>query len=124
MFSLPARCPAWRERPRCCAQRPLPSMITATCRGSGAIAGSVSASASGRGRATAGRAVGARWPMLTSLDLHQLRLFLLARPVHVGDELVGELLELVVAAAHLIFGRVVRALLLAQLVVAVAADVA
>ncbi len=33
MFSVPARWPAWRERPRSAAQRPLPSMITATWRG-------------------------------------------------------------------------------------------
>src|SRR5438552_8278998 len=31
--SMPARCPATRGRCRCPAQRPLPSMITAMCRG-------------------------------------------------------------------------------------------
>ena len=31
MFSVPARWPAWRERPRSFAQRPLPSMMMATC---------------------------------------------------------------------------------------------
>ena len=29
----PCRCPSIRGNPRCCAQRPLPSMIIATCRG-------------------------------------------------------------------------------------------
>src|SRR5438045_3521700 len=32
-FSVPARCPAERDSPRAWAQRPLPSMMIATCRG-------------------------------------------------------------------------------------------
>jgi hypothetical protein len=37
----PERCPAWRGSERLRAQRPLPSMITATCRGMFDLAGDV-----------------------------------------------------------------------------------
>src|ERR1700733_3714836 len=36
--SAPCRCPSMRGKCRCLAQRPLPSMITATCVGNEAIA--------------------------------------------------------------------------------------
>ena len=35
MLSTPARCPSRRGKPRCVAHRPFPSMIMATCRGTG-----------------------------------------------------------------------------------------
>ena len=44
MFSTPARCPAWRESPRCLAQRPLPSMMTAIWRGTPLVCEGVVAS--------------------------------------------------------------------------------
>src|SRR5262249_11191111 len=42
-LATPRLCPSMRGNPRCCAQRPLPSMIIATCRGN--RAGSKPASA-------------------------------------------------------------------------------
>src|SRR5215212_3405469 len=123
MFSVPARCPAWRERPRSRAQRPLPSMTMATWRGSGSIASSDS-----RSLAAPADAVGGEMTMAGevrgTLDLHQFRFLVLARLVHLGDELVRQLLELIGGAAHLVLRDLVRLLQLAQLVVAVAADVA
>ena len=39
--STPRRCPATRGSSRCLAQRPLPSMMIATCRGTSRTAGTV-----------------------------------------------------------------------------------
>src|SRR5215208_5701305 len=122
MFSVPARCPAWRERPRSRAQRPLPSMTMATCRGSGSIASSGSPSAAVSGRTTGGGLPAGE--VRGTLDLHQLRFLILAGLVHLGDVLVGQLLELIVGAPHFILRHLVRLLQAAQLVVAVATNVA
>src|SRR5262245_23014126 len=69
--SLPRRWPSSRERPRASAQRPLPSGMIATCRGS--FAGSRRAMA---------------------LDVEDLRLLGRHHRVHLLGELVGELLDL------------------------------
>src|SRR5215212_3718435 len=123
MFSVPARCPAWRERPRSRAQRPLPSMTMATWRGNRSSASSGSPSVAGSARVVRGGPAVAR-EVRGTLDLHQLRFLVLAGFVHLGDVLVSQLLELIVGAAHLVLGDLVRLLQAAQFVVAVAADVA
>src|SRR3712207_5953910 len=122
MFSVPARWPAWRERPRARAQRPLPSMMIATCRGSGSMCGSASSWGAGAWRSPVCGATVA-WEVRATPDLHQLGFLVLAGLVHVRDVLVGQLLELVRGPPHLVFGHLMALLQLAQLIMAVAADV-
>src|SRR5690606_13707047 len=119
----PARWPMTRGRPRRAAQRPLPSMMMATCRGrarasgpggcrsgaawSGGAWSSVNGVASwGFGRAT-GRAQDHR-PRVTDhvpSDRHQLRFLGLDHLVDVLDRLVGQLLDVVLAAAQVVLGE-------------------
>src|ERR1700721_4847214 len=79
-----ARWPAGRGMPVDRAQRPLPSMIIATCCGVSAISSI---------EAHAGR-----------LDLHQLLLFFRHRMIDLGDVLVGEFLDLLLRAPVLVLG--------------------
>src|SRR6266511_3409607 len=91
MVSTPARCPAIAGRCRCRAQRRLPSMTIATCRGTS-----------------------------TSLDAEDLLLLGLADLVDLEDVPVGQLLELLLEALELVGGDPAVLLLLAHLVVGVA----
>src|SRR5262245_24452414 len=81
---VPARCPAARGSDRCSAQRPLPSMITATWRGTG----------------PAPTACGTA---IDISDLQQLFLFLGQHGVDIVHVPVGELLDLLLGATILVF---------------------
>src|SRR6476646_9551773 len=90
--STPRRCPSKRGRPRWAAQRPLPSMMIATCVGTPSPAG---------GQARSGADSFAS-PLMIALSMRALRLdlhdFLFLRDeqrVHIGDELSGSLLHLI-----------------------------
>src|SRR3989338_944794 len=125
----PSRCPATRGNPRCVAHRPLPSMITAICRGSGRARTRSSIPASPR--SPGARSVGAPVP-LTAMGRSSHRtskgqnflLLLLQELVDLRDVLVRGLLDLLVTAPLL----VLRDLLVfrhgLQLVVGLAADTA
>src|SRR5690606_5032743 len=91
MFSVPASWPAMRGRPRRVAQRPLPSMMMATWRGT---------TRSGDADA-AGSVVGATAAPLS--DFEDLGLFVLANLVRLVDVAVGELLDLLLGAALIVF---------------------
>src|SRR5438552_7026470 len=77
-----ARCPATRGMPRERAQRPLPSMMIATCCGESTIYVALA------GPATS--------------DLQQLLLLVRHRMIDVGDMLVGELLDFLLRAPVII----------------------
>src|SRR3990172_5262852 len=78
--SMPARWPSMRSRPRCFAQRPLPSMMTATWRGMGS--------------ARMGRSCIVGSP----LDLEDLLLLLVGLAVDLLHEVVGEVLDALLGA--------------------------
>src|SRR5512134_296063 len=80
--STPARCPALRSSPRRSAQRPLPSMMTATCSGS-------------RSR---------RRPCMAS-DLEDLRLLAGDHLVDLPDVGVGQVLDLLLDAVAVVGGH-------------------
>src|SRR5262245_45669888 len=82
---VPARCPAARGSERCSAQRPLPSMITATWRGTVMPPAACVAAAA-------------------ISDLQQLFLFLGQHRVDVVNVPVRELLDLVLGAAIVVLG--------------------
>src|SRR5579859_816056 len=103
MFSVPARCPASRGSPRCLAQRPLPSMIMATCRGTGVI----------RGR---GSGIG--------LDLHHFGFFSLAHMLGIADVAVNQGLDFLAGPLMLILGDHLFVFQLFQVVHRMAPDVA
>src|SRR6476620_5537557 len=100
----PARWPMARGRRRRSAQRPLPSMMTARWRGP--------------------RAGDASEGMATVSDRHQFFFLVLHHVVDVLDRLVGQLLDLVLAAAFFVFGDLLVLQQFLDLVVRVAADVA
>src|SRR3989338_1093782 len=105
----PSRWPATRGRPRRVAQRPLPSMMMATCSGTGwaRTRASSSASPSSAGAAPARALVpftAMRWSSHRTLEGQNFLLLLLQELVDPGDVLVGGLLDLVVAAALVVFG--------------------
>src|SRR5579864_3880605 len=76
MLLVPCRCPTRRGRWRRCAQRPLPSMMIATWRGTAS------------GRACAGVSL-----RLAISNRHDLRLLGPANGVEFGDDTVGDLLQ-------------------------------
>src|SRR6516225_5837429 len=80
--SAPRRCPAIRGMPRAFAQRPLPSMMIATCRGSA------------RGMATA--------LIDETLNLQDLHVLLGQRFVDAPDVVVGQVLDLLLLLALLV----------------------
>src|SRR5512139_555634 len=84
--STPSLWPAWRGSPRAAAQRPLPSMMIATWRGS-VMLGNPGL-----------RRSGSRSDRQDFLFLHRQLL------VDVGDGLVGELLDLILGAALVVLG--------------------
>src|SRR5262247_1835466 len=111
--STPRRCPSLRGKPRAAAQRPLPSMMIATCRGtanSPPISTRVSASAFDIAATTSDRE-----------DL----LFLRGKdPVDVGDHLVGQLLDLLGRALTLVLTDLVILFQLLEHIKPVAPDMA
>src|SRR4051794_782946 len=108
--SAPAWWPASTGRPRACAQRPFPSVMIATYRGSAITLREGAASADDV------RAPGSH--------LQDLRLFALEVRVELGDALVGDLLKLGLRAALLVLADLALLAHLAQVVHDVAADVA
>src|SRR5690606_8069593 len=104
----PARWPTTRGRRRRCAQRPLPSMMMARWRGAGAWSG-----ADMRVMRMADRS-----------DRHQFLFLALDHLVHVLDRLVGDLLDLVLGAAHVVLGDLLFLQQVLDLLVGVAAHVA
>src|SRR3984957_3724248 len=80
-----ARCPAGRGMPRDRAQRPLPSMMIATCCGESAIECAENAGLAGS-------------------DLHQLLFLLRHGVIDLGHVLVGELLHVLLGAAVIVLG--------------------
>src|SRR5688572_33018329 len=111
--SAPSRWPAARGRPRALAQRPLPSMMMATWRGT--------APPSGASAAPILAAVEIGW--LTS-DLHDLFFLGGERVVDLLHVVVGQLLHFIVQLAVLVLGDLAVLFLLLQRFHAIAADVA
>src|SRR5262245_315215 len=121
----PSRCPAIRGSPRRVAQRPFPSMITATCSGSGCArmaARSLAAWGSGVGAAPRDRSEAMDAPI--GLDAQDFPFLLLQELVNPGDEAIGRLLDLFVPAALLVLRRLAISGQLLELVVGVAATLA
>src|SRR5690606_17725485 len=104
----PARWPTTRGRRRRSAQRPLPSMMMARWRGTVGLAG-------------ADMAV---MRMADRSDRHQFLFLRLDHLVDVLDRLVGDLLDLVLGAAHVVLGDLLFLQQVLDLLVGVAADVA
>src|SRR3990170_983109 len=108
-FSVPARCPASRGNPRARAQRPLPSMMMATC--SGIFSGSSFEADFAAAEAPA-------------LDLKDLGLLPAGDLIHLLDDPIGELLQLGLPSVKLVLGNQLLFLILAQVVQDIAADIA
>src|SRR5258708_16163990 len=102
--SAPRRCPAMRGRPCDFAQRPLPSMMMATCAGGG-----------GKGEEA---------PLSMDSDLKDFLVLLGQQPVDLLDRLVGQGLDILVQLAVLVLGDLVVFFLLFQGVEAVAPHIA
>src|SRR5947209_7336668 len=109
--STPRRWPSVRGRPRAAAQRPLPSMMMATCRGARSSA---------------------RWPRTSNVRLcallpsHRENLFFFGRQrvIDLGDRLVGRLLHLGVVALVIVLADLMVLLELLENFHAVAPHVA
>src|SRR5690606_34881490 len=116
--STPFACPATRGSRRCVAQRPLPSMMIATCRGTS------------RGRGTVivvlvtGIIEAQRPPGDTFSDGHDLPLLHVEHAIDLDDEAVGELLDLVDGAPLVVFRDLLVLDELLQVLVGVAPQVA
>src|SRR5260370_12978054 len=80
--SAPRRCPAMRGRPRDFAQRPLPSMMMATCAG--------------------GAGKGEEAPLSMDSDLKDFLVLLGQHPIVLLDRLVGQGLDVLVQLASLV----------------------
>src|SRR5688500_1436056 len=121
----PSRCPAMRGKPRCVAQRPLPSMMTATWEGTPCADTSSTSSGSPSVPSVAASGI-LRFSAMgrgpSRLERQDLLLLLLQRLVDLGDEAVGRLLDLVVTAALLVLGHLLVLGEHLELVVGVAAD--
>src|SRR5579863_8320845 len=102
--SAPRRWPAMRGSPRALAQRPLPSMITATWAGGG------------------GNGDGTTFSM--GSDLKDLLVLLSEQVVDALDRLVGQRLDVVLQPAVLVLGHRAVLFLLLQHIETVAADIA
>src|SRR5262245_52470396 len=108
-FSTPARWPSKRGRPRAKAQRPLPSMIIATCEGI----------LSGRGgEITTSAAIGD-----DPSDFLDLGVFARAQLLDLFYVLIGELLQVGFAAFQIVFGDHLLFFKFAQIIVGGAADI-
>src|SRR2546421_11401058 len=112
--STPRRCPATRGRKRFFAQRPLPSMMIATWRGTEPLSGIAwveeTKSVTGAARSFSYR--------------HHVLLFFGDEPVDVGDRLVGEGLDLLLRALVVVLADLVVLEQLLHVRHRVAADVA
>src|SRR5690606_35473912 len=104
----PARWPTTRGRRRRCAQRPLPSMMTARWRGTGAGAGE---------DMTVMR-------MADRSDRHQFLLLGLDHVIDIIDRLVADILNIVLGMTHVVLGDLLFLQQVVDLLVGVAADVA
>src|SRR2546428_10000043 len=126
--AAPSRWPATRGRPRRVAQRPLPSMMIATCSGRGWPRTTASSSAS---PSPASSTCARRPRVLTPCDGHlthglegqNFLLLLLQELVHLRDVFVGGLLDLVVTTALLVLGDLLVARHRLELVVRLAPNV-
>src|SRR5690606_14773207 len=87
-FSTPARWPARRGRLRDSAQRPLPSMMMATCVGTLGSAGATVSAAIGVG--------------VHRLDFENFGFFALADLIYLFDVTVGELLQVGLAPRQVV----------------------
>src|SRR5882762_551550 len=101
---MPARWPSGRGRLRSRAQRPFPSMMTATCRGTAPLSRICESSSS------------------AISDLHDLRFLRLHRLVHLSQMIVVHLLNVLFSVLLFILGDVLRLLDLADRVGARVAD--
>src|SRR5688500_9313121 len=106
--SSPRLCPATRGRKRCFAQRPLPSMMIAMCRGTPCASGMVSV----------------ELVCASTSDRHEVRFFRLEGLVDLGDVAVGEFLDVVLGAALLVLRDLLLLEQVFQVLYCVAAHVA
>src|SRR5204863_830269 len=104
--SLPRRWPSMRDRPRRCAQRPLPSMMTATWRGSRARSRPEVSSAG------------------ASSHLHDFVFFGFQHLVQALGVVLGELLDLLLPAVQVVLRDVAILLQLLEQIIGIAAMVA
>src|SRR3982074_3630771 len=124
MVLTPARCPAIRGRWRRRAQRPLPSMMMATWRGSSGREGGGTAAGRG-GRCISGEAcVEGRRGMPSCSHLEDIGLLAVGDLLHAGDEAVGDLLDLRRPAVGSVDARLALLLHPAHVLDLVAPDVA
>src|SRR4030095_12444187 len=119
--STPRRCPATRGRRRCLAQRPLPSMMTATWRGTSRLSGmavvvDVNTVCSRLRPPQAGSRA--------RLYNHQIRCLRRENLVDFGDRAVGELLHVGLRMTLVVLGDGMILQQLLQVLVCVAPDVA
>src|SRR5438270_10300022 len=109
--STPRRCPSARGKPRAAAQRPLPSMMMATCAGASDLSGpSVTGAAA--------------LDMKAALDREDFFFLGGQQLVDLGDRAVGRLLHVARQTLLVVLGHFVVLLELLQNIEAVAADVA
>jgi hypothetical protein len=94
--STPRLWPATRGRKRFLAQRPLPSMMMAMCRGTSV--------ASGRMSRRTGKSCHRARSRKTAQTCHQLGLFLGEHLVDFGDVLVGQLLDIILRTTLVVLG--------------------
>src|SRR5271165_7170813 len=109
--STPRRCPSPRGSPRAAAQRPFPSMMIATCRGTAILPI---------------RAVrsGSRWDMLLQTSHSEnFLLFCCQHPVHLGDCFIGSLLHLLAGSLPVVLADLVVVFELLEHIEAVAPHV-
>src|SRR5262245_60552111 len=113
--SLPRRWPESRSRPRPCAQRPLPSMMMATCRGRRVRSIPCASSRARRDFSSFG---------ISTSNRHDLVFFGLEDLVDLDDAGVGERLHLVVGVPEVVLGDVLLLQELLQHVVRIAPVIA
>src|ERR1700694_334275 len=105
--STPLRWPATRGSRRCFAQRPLPSMMMATCRGIERASGTTCVELVNKLNALGSRTMAIK-ELLTaasdSSDRHQVRFLGVQRFVDFADVAIGELLDVVLRPALVVFG--------------------
>src|SRR5579864_788781 len=120
--STPLRCPATRGSSRLFAQRPLPSMMMAICRGT--IRGSGMTRVELANIATRLTKRVNRVRVGGASDRHQVDFFRLQEAVDLGDEVIGQPLQVIVRAPFLVFRALLVLEQLLQMFVRVAPHVA
>src|SRR5687767_14432371 len=93
--SAPRLCPATRGRKRCFAQRPLPSMMMAMCRGTRRASGIWTVELENEDTNL--------FCLLDALDRHQIGFFLLQQLIDIRDVPIGEFLDVILRPALLVF---------------------